>query len=121
MELDALPVTRRIVKPSKCVLVFGIPTTRGGFRVAQQSENADFAKGFLGGWAQYYAQFVIDLEDVEPFLRKWGVVIVHYATLGDFASLLTVPFDAVILFSHWRADAVEFCGGLESTSARLDV
>jgi len=121
MVLEALPVSRRIVKPPNCVLALGIPTTREGFRMAQQSESADFAKRFLGGWAQYHAQFLVDLEAVEPMLRKWGVTVVHEATLADFASVLAKPFDVVILFSHWRADAVEFRGGLESTGALLGV
>lgn len=119
MELNAPPVTRRIVKPPNCAFAFGIPTTQEGFCEAQQSENADFAKRYRGGWAQYYAQFVTDLEGVEPFLRKWGVMVVHDATLSDFARLFAEPFDVVILFSHWCGDAVEFREGPASTSAVL--
>jgi hypothetical protein len=117
MVIDAAPISRRVVKPSDCVLAFGIPTTRAGFRAAEESANADFAKRFLGGWAQYHAQFVIDLETVEPLLRNWGVTVLHEATLGDFARALEGPFDVAILFSHWHEDAVEFRDGLESTSA----
>src|SRR5260370_35376770 len=107
MVLDALPVSRRIVKPPNCVLALGIPTTREGFRMAQQSDRADFAKRFLGGWAQYYAQFLVDLEAVEPILRKWGVTVVHQATLVAFASVLAQPLHAVILLSHCIAAAVQ--------------
>lgn len=119
MELDATPVTRRIVKPSNCAFVFGIPTSQEGFRMAEQSNNADFAKGFAGGWAQYYLQFVRDLESVEPLLRKWGVVVIHNATFGDFAKVFSGRFDVVILFSHWDDDAIEFRDGPAGTQALL--
>lgn len=119
MELDATPVTRRIVKPPNCAFVFGIPTSQEGFRMAEQSKNADFAKQFVGGWTQYYLQFVRDLESVEPLLRKWGVVVVRDATIGDFARLLVQSFDVVILFSHWDEDAIEFREGSAGTKALL--
>lgn len=119
MELEAPPVTRRIVKPRNCAFVFGIPTSQEGFRVAEQGKSADFLKRFKGGWTQYYLQFVRDLESVEPLLRKWGVAVVHDATIGDFARLLVESYDVVILFSHWQGDAIEFRDGLAGTSALL--
>jgi hypothetical protein len=45
--------------------------------------------------------------------------MLHDASLGEFAAVLTQPFDVVVLFSHWREDAVEFGSGLERTSAIL--
>jgi hypothetical protein len=94
-------------------MVMGIPNTRCGFRRAQERKDASFANGFVGGWPQYYAQFVRDLEAVESPLRNFGVTILHEATLADFAAALTQHFDVVLLFSHWHDDAVEFSEGLE--------
>jgi hypothetical protein len=108
------PVSRRVIKPSDCVIVMGIPNTRVGVRRAQERTDASFANGFVGGWPQYYAQFVRDLEAVEFPLRKLGVTILHEASLGDFADALTQNFDVVLLFSHWYDDAVEFSEGLET-------
>lgn len=119
MVLDRLPISRRIVKPSNCAFAIGLPTSRDEFRKALESERADFAKRFLGGWAQYYGQFVTDLVEMESRLRNWGVCIIHNASLTDFAELFARPFDVVILFSHWSGDSVEFRGGLENVSATL--
>lgn len=120
MVLEAVTVSRRIVKPASCALAFGIPTTQEGFLRACENPHADFAKCFLGGWAQYHAQFVVDVEVVEPVLRKWGVTILHDASLADFARIVAGSFDVVILFSHWKDDAVELCDGLETISTLLD-
>jgi hypothetical protein len=98
-------------------MVMGIPNTPDGFRRAQERKDASFANGFMGGWPQYYAQFVRDLEAAEPLLRRLGVTILNEASLGEFAGALTQTFDVVLLFSHWHDDAVEFSGGLESTRA----
>jgi hypothetical protein len=117
--MELVPVSQRIVKPSDCVVVLGIPNTRDGFRRAQEQKDASFVNRFLGGWPQYYAQFVRDLEAVEPFLYRLGVTILHDASLGEFAGVLTQPFEVVVLFSHWHEDAVEFSGRLEPTSTIL--
>jgi len=105
------------VKPANCALAVGLPTSREGFDKALQTETADLAKRFLGGWEQYYSQFAIDFEKIEPQFRNWGVTVVRDASLSDFADLFGRPFDVVILFSHWCADAVEFRGGLSGASA----
>jgi hypothetical protein len=120
MVVDVLRVGRRIVKPSTCVLAFGIPTSREGFFRACDNPRADFAKRFLGGWPQYHAQFVADVEAVEPVLKKWGVTVLHDTSLEDFAKGLREPFDVMILFSHWKDDTVELSSGLETISALLD-
>jgi hypothetical protein len=119
MVLNPLPISRRIVKPSNCVLAFGIPTSREGFYRALDSPHADFVKRFLGGWPQYHAQFVVDVEIVEPILCKLGVTTIHDATLADFARVVDQSFDVIILFSHWHADAVEFRSGFESVRSLL--
>jgi hypothetical protein len=98
-------------------MVMGIPHTEEGFRRAEERKDASFANRFLGGWSQYYAQFVRDLEGMEPFLYRLGVAILHEASLGEFSDVLTQPYDVVVLFSHWHDDSVEFSGGLESTGA----
>jgi hypothetical protein len=94
-------VSHKVVKPSDCVMVMGIPHTQEGFRLAQEREDASFVNGFLGGWPQYYSQFVRDLESVEPMLYHLGLTILHEASLGEFADVLTRPYDVVVLFSHW--------------------
>lgn len=114
-------ISRKIVKPSNCTLVFGIPRSRAAFLRACDNPRSDYAKRFLGGWPQYYAQFVLEVELVEPLLGKWGVSVVYEATLADFAHIFSQPFDAVILFSHWQDDAIEFNGGLETIGTVLAV
>lgn len=119
MVLDRVPISRRIVKPSNCAFVVGLPTSRDEFQEAVASERADFAKGFFGGWGQYYTQFVMDFAEIESRLRGWGVCVIQNASLADFAGLFGRPFDVVILFSHWSGDSVEFRGGLENVNATL--
>jgi hypothetical protein len=119
MIIDRIPISRRLVKPSNCAFAIGLSASRDGFRRDQENQRADFAKRFLGGWEQYYEQFVTDREELASKLRKWGVTVIHDSSLCDFAELFARPFDVVILFSHWSGDSVEFRGGLEGVSAIL--
>ena len=117
--MDLIPVSRRIVKPDDCAIVIGIPTTRDGFRHAQERRDASFTDRFLGGWPQYYAQFVRDLGSIEPVLGRLGVTLLYDASLSDFTNAMSRSFQVVILFSHWQEEAIEFTGGLESTESIL--
>ncbi|KAA6461263.1 hypothetical protein DYQ86_13575 [Acidobacteria bacterium AB60] len=119
MLVDPVPVSRRVVKPAECVLAFGIPTTRESFERALTVSGTDYAKQFRGGWSQYYALLAKDVENVESPLREEGVTIVHDLTLEGFAALFERPFPAIILFSHWKEDAVEFSDGMASAGAVL--
>lgn len=90
MVLDRVPISPRIVKPSNCAFVVGLPTSRDEFQEAA-SERTDFAKGFFGGWGQYYTQFVMDFAEIESRLRGWGVCVIQNASLADLAGLFGRP------------------------------
>jgi len=94
----------------------GIPNTRDGFRRARERRDASFASGFLGGWPQYYAFFMRDLEAAEPIFLRLGVTILHDASLEDFAGVLARS-NVVLLFSHWYDGEIEFNGGFKSIGA----
>jgi len=71
----------------------------------------DFVKGFLGGWPQYDHLFVSIFDQVAPILREWKVTIIEGLDLTTLGTSFSGCFDVVILFAHWRGDAVEFFGG----------
>jgi hypothetical protein len=101
-------------------MALGIPTSQESFLRAQQSDRADFARRFLGGWEQYHHLLGADLEEMAALLRGWGVVVVRDASLEDFAELFAGKFDVVILFSHWNTGAVEFADGLAPVPAVIE-
>ncbi len=99
------------LKPSDCVLAFGIPTSEDEFWVAREDSKRDFAKNLI--WQQYDFQFVSHLRKIERRLAKLGLRIVPQLTLQDFGKLFRDPSNkVVILFSHWTNDAVEFFDGM---------
>lgn len=104
-------IIQKIIKPSNCVLGFGIPTSKNDFFRDQSDSNKDFAKMFNGMWGKYYHQFIKDLERVEPLLKETGLNVKHNLKLSDYQSLFEGN-DVVILFSHWKNDRIEFSDGL---------
>jgi hypothetical protein len=99
------------LRPSDCVLAFGIPTSEDEFWEAQGDSHRDFVKGQV--WEKYDFQFVSHLRKVEPRLLKLGLKVVHKLTLRDFGRLLRDPSNTVvILFSHWAGRTVEFFDGM---------
>lgn len=99
-------------------IAFGIPTTREEFFRSFSPPVSDYTRRWLGGWGQYRAQFVADLETVAPDLEGAGVALVRGLRLPDLAGLFT-KYSVVVLFSHWTADGVEFFDGTGSAEQIL--
>ncbi|HSZ62581.1 MAG TPA: hypothetical protein VK828_12340 [Terriglobales bacterium] len=94
-------------------IAFGIPTTRQEFIRSQAASESDYSKRWLGGWGQYRAQFVSDLEIVAPDMEHAGVELVRGLRVGKLSSLF-FNRRVVVLFSHWAGDKVEFFDGMAS-------
>lgn len=109
------------LKPSDCVLAFGIPTCESEFWDAQNdSLGRDFLKNKI--WEKYDFQFVKYLNKVEPRLVKLGLKIVHKLTLQDFGKLFRDSSNKVIiLFSHWKDNTVEFFDGMATEDEIISV
>jgi hypothetical protein len=108
------------LKPSDCVLAFGIPICEGEFWEAREDPLRDFVKNQI--WEQYDFQFVSHLRKIEPCLVKLGSKIVPRLTLQDFGRLFGDPSNKVIiLFSHWTHDTVEFFDGMATEDEIISV
>lgn len=101
-------VLQRVVKPSNCGLVFGIPT--GGDFVSSRLSS------HLSAFAKSYSKLEYDDVVLKPYKatigilekkRGFGLNVVHRATLEDFGDCFQGRFDVIILFSHWQDDRVE--------------
>jgi len=99
-------------------IAFGIPTTREEFFRSFSPPQSDYTSHWLGGWGQYRAQFIADLDVVAPDLECAGVALVRGLRLGELSDLFS-KHKVVVLFSHWTADGVEFFDGLASTEQIL--
>lgn len=108
---DGTGIGRKIIKPINCVLAFGIPTSREGFVEWEGRPEKDFVQGFLGGWPQYDHLVVSIFNSIEPVLREWKVTVIQDLTVAGLGSLFRNRFDVIILFSHWKGDAVELFDG----------
>jgi hypothetical protein len=92
-------------------IAFGIPTTRDEFFHSLSAPESDYAKRWLGGWGQYRAQFVADLDTVAPDLERVGVALVRGLRVEQLSTLF-FNHRVVVLFSHWTGDKVEFFDGM---------
>jgi hypothetical protein len=97
--------------PKPYCIAFGIPTTRREFFRSLSAPESDYAKRWLGGWVQYRAQFVTDLDTVAPDLERAGVDLVRDLRLKQLPALF-LNRRVVVLFSHWAGDKVEFSDGM---------
>lgn len=102
------------MKPRDCVIAFGIPITREAFFHALLTpQGRDFVPNCCPDWQDYYFQIVSYTDRLVPLLEQLGAVIVRDVSLKKFGELLRQPQQpVVILFSHWRSEAVEFADGL---------
>jgi hypothetical protein len=114
-------IAKECIKPHQCVLAFGIPTTKEDFTNDLKLPNKDFAKR-CKCFTSYRKQIIDPLnKKVEPVLTRLGVKVVHKLTFSDFGSLFqNNRFDVIILFSHWKDEAVEFYDGLVTISKILE-
>ncbi|HWM91273.1 MAG TPA: hypothetical protein VN493_10940 [Thermoanaerobaculia bacterium] len=105
-------IAKRITLPEDCVLGFGIPTSQEGFRASwRRGSPQSFARSFRGT-AAYHAQVIAPFRRLESQFRKLGAHLVPDLTLGQYASLFQDRrTHAVILFSHWGGDFIEFRDG----------
>jgi hypothetical protein len=62
-------------------------------------------------WGRYNKHVAKIFGSVEQPFRELGVKVCREVTVKQFGQLFGGEFDAVILFAHWRADAVEFADG----------
>jgi hypothetical protein len=117
-------IWERIIKPEDCAFAFGIPTTRSSFLSDLSNPNKEFARRYDGGWQQYYAEVVSNVEEVCPALNQFGVRVLRDISMEGFWELFAQKdVSVVILFSHWtnrNGGAVEFAEGLVSTPAIVD-
>jgi hypothetical protein len=114
-------ISKKIIKPENCVLAFGIPTSKEVFFNAQNHPNKDFAKKFKGIWAKYDLEIVSNIQKIDPILSELGATVVHNLTLDDFGNLFhNQKYDVIILFSHWKANAIEFHDGLAEIPAIIN-
>jgi hypothetical protein len=103
-------ISTRKIKPSDCILAFGIPTSEGAFRADRARNDKDFA-GLFSSWARYDNEFVDHLTTIEPMFRGLGVRVVHQLSLSRFGELLNTA-EVFILFSHWLDNRIELSDGL---------
>jgi hypothetical protein len=105
-------ISKKIIKPENCIIVFGIPTSKEKFRQHQLSKNSDFAKRFTN-WSQYHYQFVSNIERLSPIITELGVSIIYDLKFRDFETLFNKnKIDVIVLFSHWNSNSIEFDDGL---------
>lgn len=108
------------LKPSDCVLAFGVPTREEEFWEAREDSLRDFVKNQI--WEKYDFQFVSHLRKIEPCLVKLGLKIVPKLTLQNFGRLFRDPSNKVIiLFSHWTHNTVEFFDGMATEDEIINV
>lgn len=112
-----MSISNQVVKPSDCVLVFGIPTCEEDFEDAKDDTfGRDFVTNCSRVWYKYYDEAISHLEKIEPHLKKLGVRVIHGLKLSDWRSLFNNNSNKVIiLFSHWKDDSVEFFDGMATS------
>ena len=122
--MDEQVISKQVIKPSNCVFAFGIPTTKDDFYhdYWNSSNGKDFISGSQITWNKYNYEIVSFIEDFEKTVKAIGLNIKHQLTLQEFGSLfLLTDIYAIVLFSHWKDDQVEFFDGLKSIDSILEV
>src|SRR5437016_10275680 len=102
----------RMIKPSDCAFVFGLPVTQSAFERAVLNPASDYVKHWLGGWTQYDSYFAANARRFLIALNIWKVETITDATLSKFADAFASGKTVVTLFSHWTTNEIEFSDGL---------
>jgi hypothetical protein len=104
------------IKPSQCVLGFGVPIDYESFRKAKASPAShDFVVNLCSNWAEYYRYIAKHIEIQMPRLRTLGVRICEALTLAEFGEqLVRKDTRVLIVFSHFTDAEIEFADGLAS-------
>jgi hypothetical protein len=106
------------MKPSECIIAFGLPTDEEEFWEAKDDVQRDFVRHCCPVWQVYRADIVAHLEEIGPYYQTLGVKVVQGLKLSSLRGLLTDNSNKVfILFSHWKDDSAEFFDGMASSDA----
>jgi hypothetical protein len=101
----------RVVLPSDCILAFCLPMDEASYKTTAGVVGS-YSSQFKGGWHQYKDLFVQEASRSIGLMRSRGVAVETDITLAAFSQLVSDRrWKAVILFSHWHEDAVEFSDG----------
>ncbi len=108
--MSAESSVKRITRPENCVLGFGIPTTAEEFHHSSRyGPVGAFAHRFHGLPAKYQARVIEPCHRLGAQMKRLGARVVPSLTLDRYTSLFHDPeIHAVILFSHWSGDFIEF-------------
>ncbi len=106
----------RVTKPSQCAWVLGLPVTKDDFYASQARATSDYTKRFWH-WPDYRREFLDDYESLRELLLSCGVHVTENATLDEFRDVWHEDILAVVLFSHWSADGIEYRNGIETIDA----
>lgn len=108
-----------IVKPADCVLAVGLATSRTGYLADLRRPDADFARRFRW-WERYRHEIVRPLRRRCRQMTALGLTVAPDLTLPRFGALFNRRFKVVILFAHWKANAVELRDGFASAEAVVE-
>lgn len=106
------------MKPSDCILAFGIPVSETEFWDAKDDEGRDFVTNCCPVWQVYNLDIISHFEELAPHFQRLGVRIIRALRLTDLRDLFIDNSDkTIILFSHWKDDSMEFFDGMASSDA----
>jgi hypothetical protein len=104
-----------VTKPPRCAWVIGLPVTKEDFYASQEKSTSEYTKRFWH-WPEYCREFLDDYEPLRKVLVSLRVQIIENASIGDFTAVWHREVDAVVLFSHWAEDGIEFRDGKVTSS-----
>jgi hypothetical protein len=99
------------VAATDCAIAFGIPTSREQFISAVRARTSDLIYSLRGGWQEYRYAFLDAFEATAAPFHKVGITVIPNAALEHFAELFGTH-RAIVLFSHWNRETVEFADGM---------
>lgn len=102
-----------VTKPDDCAFLLGLPVTKEGFYRSQKTGTASYTKRFLD-WPEYCREFLDDYRLLRAKLVQLGVHLVEHSSLDDFNDVWSYGYHAVVLFSHWSNDGIEYRDGFVS-------
>jgi hypothetical protein len=106
-------VYRKVVTPSRCAFVLCFPVTKDDFYESKARPASDYTKRFWN-FLEYRKRFLDDYLKLRLIMSRLGVHIIENASLTDFSQVWGGAVDAVVLFSHWSDERVEYHDGLET-------
>lgn len=112
---------RAVTRPENCAMGFGIPTSERAFheRIENlQGARQSFVKRYDGMLVPYRNQVILPFQRLSSRYKRLGARVVEDLTLEGFTLLFRGEgVRAVILFSHWEDDAIEFSDGFAGIAA----